>query len=207
MRNLPMVFLTTWLSLGAEVAVRVHADEKASRFGAKIANLTFKDTRYLPRSLADFGPKRAFVVVFTTTGCPLVERYLPVLQKLETAYRGQDVQFLAVNVGADDSILAVATQAVEHEIEFPFVKDAEGRWPPALGVTRTPEVVVLDGERRLRYRGRIDDQYRLGGNRAAPTRRDLQEALEQVLAGKEVTVPDTPVDGCLITRPEPRPPK
>ena len=69
---------------------------------------------------------------------------------------------------------------------------------------RTPEVVVLDAERRLRYRGRIDDQYRLGGNRAAPTRRDLQDALDEVLAGKDVTVPQTPVDGCLITRLEPQ---
>jgi len=183
------------------------AAEKTIRVGDKLPNLTFKDTRYLPRSLNDFGAKKAFVIVFTTTGCPLVERYLPVLQKLESAYRGKDVQFIAINVGAGDSILAMATQAVEHDVEFPFVKDLEFKWATALGVTRTPEVVILDAERRLRYRGRIDDQYRLGGNRAAPTRRDLQEALDQVLEGKEVAVQETPVDGCLITRPEKRKPQ
>src|SRR5262245_57165732 len=198
--------LPLWLAMAlilAQVwAANVHADESPIGFGDKLPNLTFKDTRYLPRSLNDFGAKKAFVIVFTTTGCPLVEPYLPLLQKLESAYRGKDVQCIAINVGAGDSILAMATQAVEHDVAFPFVKDFEGKWAPALGVTRTPEVVVLDAERRLRYRGRIDDQYRLGGNRAAPTRHDLQEALDQVLAGREITVQETTVDGCAITRAE-----
>src|SRR5262245_57203500 len=88
------------------------AAEKSIQFGDKLPNLSFKDTRYLPRSLNDFGAKKAFVLVFTTTGCPLVGRYLPVLQKLESVYRGKDVQFVAINVGAGDSILAMATQAV-----------------------------------------------------------------------------------------------
>src|SRR5262249_53116289 len=77
----------------------------------------------------------------------------------------------------------------------------------ALGVTRTPECVVLDAKRTLRYRGRIDDQHRPGGQRKEPTRRDLAEAIDAVLAGKEVGVSTTPVDGCLITRPNDRPDK
>ncbi|MCI0685586.1 MAG: redoxin family protein [Gemmataceae bacterium] len=180
----------------------VHADDAAKplRIGDIAPTLTFKDIRYLPRSLDDFGKKKAYVLVFTTTGCPLVERYLPVLQELETAYRPKDVQFVAINVGLGDSVVTMATQAVEHEMEFPFVKDFEGKWAPALGVQRTPEVVVLNAERRLRYRGRIDDQYRLSGIRAEPTRRDLAAALDEILAGKDVSVPETPVDGCLITR-------
>src|SRR5262249_58682672 len=64
------------------------------------------------------------------------------------------------------------------------------------------EVVLLDKERRLRYRGRIDDQYRLSGVRPTPSRHDLKEALDAVLTGKEVKVKETPVDGCLITQTE-----
>jgi thiol-disulfide isomerase/thioredoxin len=199
LRRSMLTLLMTAMSLASSAANENGAGEKGARLGDKIPNLTFKDTRYLPRSLDDFGKKKAFVLVFTTTGCPLVERYLPVLQRLESAYRGKDVQFVAINVGVDDSILTTATQAVEHEMEFPFVKDFVGKWAPALGVKRTPEVVVIDAERRLRYRGRIDDQYRLGGNRKEPTRRDLAEALDELLAGKGISVPETPVDGCLIT--------
>jgi thiol-disulfide isomerase/thioredoxin/mono/diheme cytochrome c family protein len=163
--------------------------------------LAFKDIRYLTRTLDDLPRSKAYVLVFTSTSCPLVNRYLPTLKRLEKEYRDRGVQFVAVNTGAD-SIRALAAQMVEHEAEFPFVKDIGGRCAATLGVSRTPEVVVLDSARKLRYRGRIDDQYRLGGARAKPTRNDLKEALDAVLAGKEVAVPLTPVDGCIITLPD-----
>lgn len=171
-----------------------------------VPDISFKDIRYLTRSLDDFPDRKAFVLVFTSTSCPLVGRYLPTLNRLEQEYRERGVQFLAVNVGADDSIGAMAAQAVEHGCAFPFVKDHDARCAAVLGVTRTPEAVVLDTARRVRYRGRIDDQYRIGGARPRPTRHDLKEAIDAVLAGRPVAVPVTPADGCVITRSElPRP--
>jgi hypothetical protein len=179
--------------------------EEAVKVGDRAGKLKFTDIRYLPRTLDDFGDRKAFVLVFTNTGCPLAGRYLPVLQALARDYK--DVQFVAVNAAEEDSVMAMAAQAVRHEIEFPFVKDPGGACARALGVRRTPEVVVLDGEHRLRYRGRVDDQYRLGGTRKEPTRRDLKDALDAVLAGREVAIPETEVDGCPITFPKPRKPK
>ncbi len=173
------------------------------KIGTKIGSLGFKDIRYLPRSLADFKDKKAFVLAFTTNGCPLAERYLSVLQRLEKDFRSKGVQFLAINVGADDSILDLASQAVEHEIEFPFVKDWDGSCARKLGITRTPTVVILDDKYALLYRGRIDDQYRLSGNRKEPSREDLREAIGEFLAGKQISVTETAVDGCLISRPAP----
>jgi alkyl hydroperoxide reductase subunit AhpC len=181
-------------------AVTARADEV--KIGSEIKPLKFKDIRYLTRNLDDLPKSKACVLVFTTTTCPLVQRYLPGLNRLEKEYRDRAVQFLGVNVGAEDSIRAIAAQAVEYEVEYPFVKDHLGKCAEAVGVTRTPEVVVLDGERILRYRGRIDDQYRIGGARSRPTRHDLKEAIDAVLAGKSVAVPETPVDGCHVTRPE-----
>jgi hypothetical protein len=61
----------------------------------------------------------------------------------------------------------------------------------------------LNAERTLIYRGRIDDQLRLGGARPEPTRLDVEEALNELLDGRPVSVSETPVDGCLITTPEP----
>jgi len=84
-------------------------------------------------------------------------------------------------------------------VPFHIGKDFTGEAVSALGVTRTPEVAVLDADRVLRYRGRIDDQYRLGGARPEPSREDLREALNDILAGEPVRVPTTPVDGCNIT--------
>ncbi len=127
---------------------------------------------------------------------------MPVLKRLEADYREKGVQFLAVNVGPQDGVVETAAQAVEYDAEFPFVKDFGGKWATALGVTHTPQVVVLDGERRLRYRGRIDDQYRPGVTRPSASRNDLKEALDELLAGKAVSVPQTTAEGCPITRPE-----
>ena len=195
------------LIVSTTISARAGAAKKDVRVGDSIGNLTFKDIHYLPRSLDDFSNKKAFVLAFTTTSCPVVQRYLPVLKQLEKEYRGKGVQFLAINVGPDDTILELAAQAVRFEMEFPFVKDFDGGCVRTLGVQRTPEVAVLDGRRMLRYRGRIDDQYRLGGTRESAGHHDLKDALDAILAGKEVPTRETPVDGCLITASEARTPK
>jgi thiol-disulfide isomerase/thioredoxin len=174
----------------------------APKIGEPAGKLKFTDIRSLPRTLDDFGKKKAVVFVFVNTSCPVAERYLPVIQAMEKEYRGKDVQFVAVNAEEEDSVIAMATQAVKFEMELPFVKDFGGACAKALGVTRTPEAVVLDGERRIAYRGRIDDQFRLGGVRKEATSRDLKDALDAVLAGKKVARPETEVDGCPITFPK-----
>jgi mono/diheme cytochrome c family protein len=186
------------LFVGGTVAV---GEEREVKIGTKVDNLRFKDIRYLARSLADFGEKKAFVLVFVDSACPLVQKYLPVLDRFERGYRDKGVQFIAVNSGPHDTIVTMAAQAVEYGVEFPFVKDADCRVADALGVSRTPEVAVLDGKRILQYRGRIDDQYRPSGQRAEPTRHDLTLAIDAILADKPVEVTTTPVDGCLLTRP------
>jgi hypothetical protein len=184
------------------------ARESAVPLGTKVGNPTFTDIRYTQRSLDDFGKQKATVIVFTAVGCPQVPKYLAVLDRLEREYRDKGVQFVAVNVGPADTVVEMAAQAVELGVGIPFVKDFDGRLIDAVGATHTPQVVVLDAERRLCYRGRVDDQYRPGVTRKEPTRHDLKEALEEVLAGKKVSVPETPVDGCLITRSDlPRPEK
>jgi peroxiredoxin len=193
--------MTRPIVLLACLAAAVPTAAAEVRIGTTVDDLRFKDIRYVARSLSDFGEKKAVVLVFVETGCPLAQKYMPVLDKLDRKYRDQGVQFVAVNVGPNDTVTAMAGQAVEYRVEFPFVKDADGKVAEAVGVTRTPEVAVLDGKRVLRYRGRIDDQYRPGGQRPEPTRNDLAEALDAILAGKSVAVPTTAVDGCVITRP------
>lgn len=178
------------------------AAERSVAIGDQIEDLDFKDLRYLPRSLDDFEGKQAYVLVFTNTSCPLVQRYLPRLQELSDKYADDGVQFIAVNVGPDDSIMDVASHAIEYQALFPFVKDVDGSCVAALGVERTPEVVVLDGDKHLVYRGRIDDQYRLGGVRPNVRRHDLDEAISELLAGEKISVPETKVDGCKITLPK-----
>ncbi|WP_437223850.1 redoxin family protein [Planctomicrobium sp. SH661] len=178
-----------------------HADAPSQsrlKIGEVAPNWTFTDTHYLPRTLSDFGKKRAYVVVFTTLQCPVVRRSLPLLKAMEEKFRDQEVQFLALNVGVSDPIVEVAWQALKADLPFAVGKDFEGEAAAMLGVLRTPEVVVLDSDFRLRYRGRIGTQVRIGGINPGTAREDLQLAIEDVLAGREVAVPETPVDGCQI---------
>lgn len=202
---LSVLSIVACLSLVAE---SVHADAgDLPTIGSQVKEFTFTDIRYLPRTLSDFGDRTAYVLVFTTLDCPIVKRSLPKLRKLDEAYRDQGVQFVAINVGPSDAVVDVASQAVQADLGFPFAKDFKGEVVAAVGATRTPECVVLDSQRRLRYRGCIDSEFRLGGVRPDVGREDLREAIEDVLAGREVRVEQTPVDGCLITkprRPQPR---
>jgi thiol-disulfide isomerase/thioredoxin len=205
----------SWLALAAlatgaakGLADDARSEQQASRpqIGDQVARFEFQDTWFLPRSLDDFNaktfptPRRAFVLVFANTTCPLVQRYWPRLKELEAKYREQGVQFIAVNVGGEDSILDISAQGVEYDIPFPLVKDVDGQCVAACGVDRTPEVAVIDADRKLRYRGRIDNQIRLGGTSAGAVRHELQEAIEDLLAERPIAVTETPVDGCRITQ-------
>ena len=188
------------------VSLCARAEDRHVAIGDQVKSLEFKDIRYLPRSLAELGRHRAYVFVFTNTTCPLVQRYLPRLKSLHKEYGPRGVQFVAVNTGSGDTIRDMASHALEHELPFPFVKDRTGQCARSLGVTRTPEAAVLDQQYRLVYRGRIDDQYRFGGALPKPRRNDLESALQDILATRQVTVPETPVDGCLISLSANKPP-
>jgi thiol-disulfide isomerase/thioredoxin len=196
------------LAAGAMLVPRLVAADESTRvaIGQQIDNLRFHDIRYLSRSLDDLGESKAVVLVFTNTSCPLVQKYWPQLRRLSEKYAPAGVQFVSVNVGLDDELADVAQQGIDYELAFPLVKDFSGSLVRALGVERTPEVAVLDAQRRLVYRGRIDDQHRLGGSRPQPSDESLAAALDDLLAGREIAKSETPVDGCLITLPDPEPP-
>ncbi|MBL9125652.1 MAG: redoxin family protein [Planctomycetaceae bacterium] len=170
--------------------------------GEAVPSFTFKDIRYLARTLDDFGAKQAYVLAFTSLDCPQVKRLLPKLKALDEAYRGRGVQFLAINVAPADSVVEMAYQAVKADCEFPFVKDFDGAAARAVGADRVGTVVVLDADQKLRYRGGVDlPTGQEAGQSAAVPRETLREAIEAVLEGKDAPLAEAPVDGCLIPAP------
>jgi peroxiredoxin len=168
--------------------------------GAAVADFALPDIDGHKRSLSAFKDKKAVVVVFIGTECPLANLYVPTLIDLHTKYAPQGVQFLAVNSNDQDTAEEVAMHARQRKVPFPVLKDAGQRAADAVGAQRTPEAFVLDSGRVIRYHGRIDDQYGYTYRRAEPTRTDLKDALDALLAGKPIAVPETPVQGCLIGR-------
>lgn len=144
--------------------------------------------------------KRATVLIFLGTGCPVSNAYLPHLNELAKKYEPQDVRFIGVNANAQDSAADVAKHAKEFAIGFPVIKDDSQRLADALGAERVPEVVLIDAGEKIRYRGRIDDRYGVTSRKDKATREDLAVGLDELLAGKPVTVTKTEVAGCLIGR-------
>ena len=197
-----LIFSTLTILLGAAVAFSDPDEKKlaAPQAGATVPDFTLKDIHRRPRSLAAFKAKKAIVVVFIGTECPLSNLYVPALIELHKEYAGKGVQFLAINANAQDPFLRVSAHAQDREIPFPVLKDFDHHAADALGAKRTPEAFVLDAERVIRYHGRIDDQYGAGYQREKPTRRDLKEALDELLLGKPVTTSTAEAPGCLIGR-------
>jgi mono/diheme cytochrome c family protein len=132
--------------------------------------------------------------------CPLAGQYAPRLGQLEERFSKQGVALLGIASNQQDSFTRLAEFAKTHEINFPLLKDTGNVVADQVGAERTPEVFVLDQERRVRYRGRIDDQFVVGRQRSKATREDLIEAIAEVLAGREVTQPVTDAQGCRIGR-------
>ncbi len=189
-------------ALGAPPAAEPKTALVPPAVGATVPNFRLKDVHRRPRSPDGYKGKKAFVVVFVGTECPLANLYVPTLIELHKQYAGKGVQFLAINSNDQDSFLRTSAHAQERNVPFPVLKDFDQRIADAFGAKRTPEAFLLDGKRAIRYHGRIDDQYGIGYRRARPTRRDLKEALDQLLAGKAVATPKTEVSGCFIGRAE-----
>lgn len=157
----------------------------------------------------DVKENKAVVLIFLSTECPLAKLYAPRLVKLAAEYGPRGVAFVGVSSSTTDNITELRNFARIHGIEFTIVKDLKQQLADALEVKRVPTVIVLNPEKDVVYRGRIDDQYGLregqGGllvsyQLAKPKRKDLAVALDEFLAGKPVSNFATEPNGCLIGR-------
>jgi peroxiredoxin len=175
----------------------------ASPEAAVIDDFALPDAAGVTRQLADWRDCPVVVVVFLSADCPLCRLYAPRLLELRRRFAGHGVGLVGVFPNGHDSSSAIARFGREHHIDFPLLRDARGRLADRFAAQRTPECFLLDAGRAVRYRGRIDDQYDTRTHRAAPSRGDLVEALEAVLAGRPVTTPATTAPGCLIARAAP----
>jgi hypothetical protein len=139
------------------------------------------------------------VLVFTTTDCPISNRYAPEIQRLAQRFAGKVTFKLVYPVPSD-------TEAVirDHVSKFGYMlawqRDDKQLLVRQTGVSVTPEVAILDAAGKQIYRGRIDDRYiAFGKDRPQPTVRDLERSLDAIVAGKPVPVAQTQAIGCFIS--------
>ena len=144
---------------------------------------------------------RAIVFVFTSTDCPVSNRYAPELRRIAEAFASKNVVFRLVYPTPSESADAIREHMAAYAYvgAFDAVRDPRQSLVKYTGATITPEAVVVVGGRVV-YRGRIDDRFvDLGRERPAPTQRDLFDALTAIVNGKPAPHPTTQAVGCFIS--------
>ena len=184
---------------------QAHAAKKQqAKVGKQIPDFTLRDYLGTTHSLSDYADSELVVVVFLGTDCPLVKLYAPELQRISEKYRERGVTVLGINSNRQDPPTKVGAYARRLGMTFTILKDPDNRVADIFEAERTPEVFLLDKNRVVRYRGRVNDQFGfesgVGYGRPNVTRHDLIEAIEELLAGKPVSVPSTRAPGCIIGR-------
>ncbi|HEY4312305.1 MAG TPA: redoxin domain-containing protein [Pirellulales bacterium] len=188
------------LLAGSSMAVGKDVEAAKDLIGRKAPEFSLHDQYGKPHTLVDFADRKVVVLAFLGNECPLAKLYAGRLEQIAKDYGLRGVTVLGVNANRQDALTEIATFAQQHKLTFPMLKDAGNTVADALGASRTPQVFVLDESRVVRYVGRIDDQYGIGFLRPQATRHDLTIALDELLAGKEVSQPTTEAPGCLIGR-------
>ncbi len=148
----------------------------------------------------DFNSPHYKVFCFLGCECPLARLYGPRLSTLAKRYGDKGFDFIGINSNQQDTLEELANYQRELKISFPIAKDYDNRLADILGATRTPEIIIISAQKKLVYRGRVDNQYSPGVTRAEATQHDLSDALEQLANGQQVSRKQTPIEGCLIGR-------
>jgi peroxiredoxin len=185
----------------AAVVVALGAAAAPGSIGARIEDFTLRDSGGREHRLSDWKDRRLVVVVFVGTQCPLAKLYGPRLAELSRVYGPRGVAFVGIDSNETDSLSALRRYARLHSIPFPLLPDPGAAVADLFGAERTPEAFVLDQERVIRYRGRIDDQNDVPAHRPAARHHDLADALDDLLGGRPVRVARTEAAGCIIGRP------
>lgn len=148
--------------------------------------------------LAQAQDAAAVILYFNSTECPVTNRYLPSLIKLQKAFAKRKVTVVTINSNQHDSAEDIRKHAIEFGLEFPVLHDPQGKVARRLHVSRTAEAILLDSDLKLRYRGVIDDRFERGVTRPKAKNAYLSDAIDAVLRGRMVETAITDVEACPL---------
>ena len=169
--------------------------------GTPAPDFSLPNTKGNMVSLADFEQEPALLVVFMCNHCPFVKHVLSGLVELVKEYQAKGLAAVGINSNdvasfPEDRPEMMATVADERGFTFAYLYDETQEVAKAYHAACTPDFFLFERERKLVYRGQMDDS-RPGNNRPV-TGKDLRAALDAVLGGKPVFEQQTPSMGCNI---------
>jgi peroxiredoxin len=168
---------------------------------SRLPRFSLPDTAGATHSPAEWSGKRAVVLFFLTTDCPLCNNYVPELNRIAQAFSPRGVAFYGVQGDATVPEADVRRHVKDYAYTFPYLFDPRESLATYTGATSTPEAAVLSPDGQLLYLGRIDNRLEdFGKQRVQVTEFDLRDTLEAILDGKPVPRARTRALGCAITR-------
>ncbi|RDK83268.1 thioredoxin family protein [Marinirhabdus gelatinilytica] len=188
-----------------EVAMvdKTETNPKGYGIGDIASDFDLKDVNGDMVSLADYKDAKGFVVIFTCNTCPFAVASEERMVALDKKYKEKGYPVIAINpndpeVQPDDTYELMQKKAKEAGFTFPYLYDASNTVYATYGATKTPHVYLLqkqDEGNVVKYIGAIDDNVRNGD---AVKEQFLANAIDELLAGKEITVKETKAIGCSV---------
>jgi len=168
--------------------------------GAKPPDFSLRATDGRTYSLSDFADAEVLVIFFTCNHCPYVKGSDEITRKTVNRFSQRGVAFVGINSNSpktyeEDSYENMVVRMEEYKFPWVYLYDRSQDVARAYGALRTPHFFVFDKERKLIYTGRAVDNPREANK---ITVNDLENALEEYLAGKAITTPVTNPIGCNI---------
>jgi peroxiredoxin len=168
--------------------------------GAQAPDFKLPATDGRTYALADFANARVLVVFFTCNHCPYVIGSDEITRRTAQKFQDKGVRFVGINSNskhtyAEDDYAHMVERMRVQRFPWVYLYDETQQVALACGALRTPHFFVFDRERKLVYTGRGVDQPR---DTAKMTVNDLDRALEEITAGRPVSVPQTNPIGCNV---------
>lgn len=153
------------------------------------------------KSLKDMASEKATVIMFICNHCPYVKHVIQGIIDMANDYIPKGISFIAISANdvenyPDDSPEKMKALAEELSFPFPYLYDESQDVAKAYSAACTPDFSIFDGELKCVYRGQLDDSR--PGNNKAVSGRDIRNALDALLEGKEVNPQQVPSVGCNI---------
>ena len=145
-----------------------------------------------PLSLKQFSKAKVVVLCFTCNGCPVAKSYEGRFREFAAEFRVQGVEFIAINCDFDEIHGGIAEQLSTQKLEYTYAVDASGQTAKDYGAKVTPQLFVLDQQRKLAYTGPFDDRMN------DPTVPLVRNAVEALLGGNTPRVTTKRPFGCRI---------
>ena len=142
------------------------------------------------------------LVIFTSNSCPFVVMWEDRYKLLEEKCMNNDLGMVYINSNqakrnGDDSVEEMRKHSKKMGYTIPYLIDENSKLANAFGAKTTPHIFLFNSEKKLTYKGAIDDNYKSINN---VTKNYLLDALEEVSNQKSVSINDTKAVGCSIKR-------